>query len=42
MKLGILTCHDKVQMLDKGYNSESNIIEIMPLFVEAFLIDKHL
>jgi hypothetical protein len=32
MKLGIFAYHDKVQLLDKGHNSESNIYGVMPLF----------
>jgi hypothetical protein len=32
MKLGILVYYDKVQLLDKGHNSESFIVGDMPLF----------
>jgi hypothetical protein len=33
MKLGILANHDKVQLLDKGYNSERNTFGVMPLLL---------
>ena len=33
-KLGILTHHDKVQLQDKGHNSDRNNFGVMPLFKE--------
>jgi hypothetical protein len=37
MKLGKLAYHDKVEFLDKGHNSESNIFGLVPLFNLEFL-----
>jgi hypothetical protein len=41
MKLGILAYLDKVQLLDVGHDSESNIFGVMPLFNLEFLTDEH-
>ena len=37
MKLGILAYHDKTHLSDKGYNSEIDNFEVMPLFNLEFL-----
>jgi hypothetical protein len=36
IKLGTLGCHNKVQVLDKGYNPESNIFGVVEVL--EFLI----
>jgi hypothetical protein len=41
LKLRILAYRDKLQLLDKGDDSESNIFGVMPLFNLKFLTDKH-
>jgi hypothetical protein len=37
LELGILAYHDKVQLLDKGHKSDTNIILVMPCFKLEFL-----
>jgi hypothetical protein len=37
MKLGVLANHDKEQLLDKGHNSESHIVGVMPFSELIFL-----
>ena len=36
-KLGILAHHDKVQLQDKGHNSESYSFKVMSLFYQTIL-----
>ena len=33
-KLGILACHDKVQLQNKGYNSKAIVLELCPFLTK--------